>query len=108
MTIVLANGKDIPIERLNVNYSFETSEYQMNIEVCEDVTLKEIKDAVTAESCKTITVKRDRKPDKVYEDFKLSGISENIADSSFGNSGVMLTLKLPDMDDAATESSSEE
>lgn len=98
MKVVLADQTEVEVVRVNVNYSFENNEYQLSIETEEDITMKQVKKAFTQENCSTITVKRNRKADKVFEGFLITGISQSIFEGSFGNTGVTVSLTKADDD----------
>lgn len=81
MKIVLVDNTELVVTSINKNYRpNDTSQKNtLDIQLPDGSNIDSIKEKLTVENCKTITIKRDGFDDIVYTDYELIGISENIS-----------------------------
>ena len=79
MKIVLKNGEEMSVIRISRNIDANTDMEQFML-TFKNVSLEEVAEKLTSETCGQITLKRDGGEDVLYSGYTIQNITENISD----------------------------
>lgn len=84
MKIVLVDNTELVVVSINRNYrpNDTIQKNTLDIQLPNGSNIDSVKEKLTVENCKVITIRRDGFDDIVYTDYELIGISENISSSA--------------------------